>query len=584
MVFCPDEVLKKLWRRYQRFPEVTRQLHPMLLPAQVNYRDAAYQVHPADNYTEFKLWFEGKPTEHEATEFLSCYFAGRAMNMIDVGANAGLFSLPIANAAAPGSAFYLFEPNPIFQGRIRRNIELNSTQGVAVCEFALGDREHLASLYLPRHANYGEARLEVAYRNSRQEAIPVPVKTLPDQVQLLGLERIDLLKVDVEGFEDRVIVPLLRDSTAPRPELIYFEDAHQRLWQYDLPDELEQAGYRMRARFGPNALFFNCANDEQSQNPDPPSEAATEIRLAIVVCTHNQPGDMVPTLTSLGQLTLPVASLCEVVIVNNASEPVEPGEFQRHVRTLRTTVLHEPKPGLSKARNTAAARIDADYLIFTDDDVTVPADWLVKYVKGFRRHPDAAFFGGDIVPAFPGADPSWGHALSTAAGSCFARFRVGPHDRTINAGSAAALYPFGANMAFRVDALRDLRFDETLGRQPDGVVLSGEETGLIADMVAAGHTGQLVSHNPVTHLISPSRQTLDYVRRYYHGQGWLQASRAVQSGGRSTLPDRVLSPVMANLFRLLKTVAGVMPASTPAVWIERQYGHFSGRTDVYRNR
>ncbi len=305
------------------------------------------------------------------------------------------------------------------------------------------------------------------------------------------------------------------------------------------------------------------------------------MRIAILVCTRNQPRDMVQTLTSIGQLALPADATCEFFVVNNARKPVCASEFECHVKTLTTTVLHQPTPGLSIARNSGVAAVDADYVIFTDDDVTVPADWLANYAKAFRRHPDAAFFGADIMPVFPGADSAWAHALATAAGSCFARFQVGPHDVPIDANSRAARHPFGANMAFRVDALRRFSFDESLGRQPDGMVLSGEETGLIADMVAAGHVGCLIAGNPVNHHISPSRQTLDYVRRYYHGQGWLQARNTMKSAGPTARLDRTLSPAATYLFRLLRAVARVLPAKTPTVWLERQHGHFSGRTAAF---
>lgn len=308
------------------------------------------------------------------------------------------------------------------------------------------------------------------------------------------------------------------------------------------------------------------------------------MRIAILVCTRSQPRDMVQTLTSLGQLAMPAASTCDLIIVNNAPEPVSASEFESHVKTLKTTVLHEPMPGLSRARNTGVAELDADYVIFTDDDVTVPADWLAAYARAFRRYPQAAFFGSDIIPVFPGADSTWAHALAAAAGSCFARFQVGPHDKPIDANSRAALHPFGANMAFRVDALRRFSFDESLGRQPDGLVLSGEETGLVADMVAAGHVGCLIAGNPVNHRISASRQTLEYVRRYYHGQGWLQARNAIKSGGWTARLDRILSRVAVDLFWMLRAGARMLPAKTPAVWLERQHGHFSGRVAAFRNR
>ncbi|MEO1160031.1 MAG: glycosyltransferase, partial [Pseudomonadota bacterium] len=238
---------------------------------------------------------------------------------------------------------------------------------------------------------------------------------------------------------------------------------------------------------------------------------------------------------------------------------------------------------LSIARNTGVSQTDADYVIFTDDDVTVPVDWLARYAAAFRRYPDAAFFGSDIAPVFADADASWAQALYRSAGSCFARFRVGPRDMKIDTQTGSGLYPFGANMAFRLDVLRKFRFDESLGRQPDGLVLSGEETRLIGEMVAAGHCGYLIAENPVSHCIAPSRQTLEYVRQYYYGQGWLQASTAARTRKWTVRADRILSPAVAYLFRQVRTAAGSLPGKTLSVWVERQFGHFSGRTAAFRN-
>jgi hypothetical protein len=307
------------------------------------------------------------------------------------------------------------------------------------------------------------------------------------------------------------------------------------------------------------------------------------MRIAILVCTSNQPGAMVQTLTSIADLAIPASSFCTFIIVNNSVKRMAPGDFEIHVKALPTKVVNEPSPGLSIARNTGISSVEADYVIFTDDDVTVPSNWVSTYEAAFRRYPDAVFFGSDIAPVFLETDGSWAQAFSTAAGSCFARFQVGPHDRKIDATTRSALYPFGANMAFRVDALRQFRFDENLGRQPDGMVLSGEETKLIAEMIAAGHVGYLISDNPVNHRITPSRQTLEYVAQYYYGQGWQQASNVRKSGKWTGLPDRVLSPVAACLFRWARTVASVLPTKTLRVWFERQHGHFSGRTAALRN-
>ena len=63
--------------------------------------------------------------------------------------------------------------------------------------------------------------------------IDVPVVPLPDLAERHGIAEIDLLKVDVEGLEDRVILPALSasDLTVRR---IYFEDSHSEHWAEDV--------------------------------------------------------------------------------------------------------------------------------------------------------------------------------------------------------------------------------------------------------------------------------------------------------------------------------------------------------------
>lgn len=299
--------------------------------------------------------------------------------------------------------------------------------------------------------------------------------------------------------------------------------------------------------------------------------------VTILICTRDNTASLERTLSSIAAQTVAADISWRVVVVNNASSDDTSRRLQAFAKTVDLQVIDEARPGLSIARNTGVAQARSDYIIFTDDDVTVPADWVGAYAAAFRRYPDAAFFGGDIDPVFPGADAARARALTAAAGSCFARFQAGPHDTRIDAASNPKLYPFGANMAFRADALKQFRFAESLGRRPDGLVLSGEETGLIADMVASGHVGYLVADNPVQHWIAPSRQTRDYVRQYYYGQGWQQASVAATSATWTSQLDRTLSPVIVHLFTLARLVVRWVPIETVNIWIERQHGHFTGR-------
>jgi hypothetical protein len=58
-----------------------------------------------------------------------------------------------------------------------------------------------------------------------------------------------MLKIDIEGFEDRAMMPFLRD--APRsllPAAILIEDSHANNWASDLMAALTSAGYKITTR------------------------------------------------------------------------------------------------------------------------------------------------------------------------------------------------------------------------------------------------------------------------------------------------------------------------------------------------
>ena len=70
-----------------------------------------------------------------------------------------------------------------------------------------------------------------------------------------GISSIDVLKIDVEGAEDVVLVPFFRD--APRellPELVLIEDTRG-FWQTDVFALLEQHGYTVVARNRQNVAY-----------------------------------------------------------------------------------------------------------------------------------------------------------------------------------------------------------------------------------------------------------------------------------------------------------------------------------------
>lgn len=230
-----------------------RELRSNLPMTRMQYGDLDLMIAPSHNFTEFILWRRGRPPEHKATQHLRQFFADASPIIVDIGANAGIFSLPIIQASASEARLIAVEPNPEMVTRLRTNIALNGLTQVRVEELAVSDSPGEARLHFSPNGNPGEARLGLAF-TAEAGGIDVPVSTLPELAKRHDIAEIDLLKVDVEGMEDRVILPALREERL-KVDRIYFEDSHSEHWAQDVVSELREAGYREETRFGDNALY-----------------------------------------------------------------------------------------------------------------------------------------------------------------------------------------------------------------------------------------------------------------------------------------------------------------------------------------
>lgn len=111
---------------------------------------------------------------------------------MDVGAEAGPFSLPIANLGGPNTRTLMFEPNPEERRLIEQNIALNILKNVTVFDGAISDMETLGTLYLPVNGNLGKVRVQKG-----SKGVDVDVRPLADRRTEAGLTSVDFLKVDV---------------------------------------------------------------------------------------------------------------------------------------------------------------------------------------------------------------------------------------------------------------------------------------------------------------------------------------------------------------------------------------------------
>jgi FkbM family methyltransferase len=121
------------------------------------------------------------------------------MTIVDIGANQGIYTLLLSRLAAPAQVF-AFEPEPYLYQQLLENVRVNDVTNVVCQKLAIAD-DNESCLLRPGSLNTGDNRIVIA-EDARSEDISVKASTLDD---LFPDERIDLIKIDVQGFELHVL-------------------------------------------------------------------------------------------------------------------------------------------------------------------------------------------------------------------------------------------------------------------------------------------------------------------------------------------------------------------------------------------
>ena len=122
---------------------------------------------------------------------------------LDIGANVGILTLFAMSQSRSDARLLAFEPHPVTYRRLAFNLAQSPRQGVTAICTALGDQNGLARIA-------GEDLSLVSLRGAESaDAIEVRVRKLGDVLSEEGITHIDVLKIDVEGAEDKVLKSFL---------------------------------------------------------------------------------------------------------------------------------------------------------------------------------------------------------------------------------------------------------------------------------------------------------------------------------------------------------------------------------------
>ena len=219
----------------------------------------------------------------------------------------------------------------------------------------------------------------------------------------------------------------------------------------------------------PTTTLFDT-DSTQSEMPHP--------TVAVIVCTRDRPQALRACLHSLATIR---PSLAQLIVVDNGSNPTETAVITAE---FSGQLLHEPRPGLCRARNKGLAMAKAEVVAYLDDDVVVESGWLAALTAVYAQNEKAVGVMGLVLP----------RELETVDQNLFERALDGlgrGFERRVYRGAAvrraAPQVGVGANMSFRRRALQQAGgFDEAL--DPGSPALAGGDIDLFYRLLKANQT------------------------------------------------------------------------------------------------
>jgi hypothetical protein len=280
-----------------------------------------------------------------------------------------------------------------------------------------------------------------------------------------------------------------------------------------------------------------------------PASARQDIDISVVICTRNRAGPLGVLLESMTRLDIPAGLRWELLIVDNGSTDGTAAVVESFAARLPVRCVREDKAGLSNARNRGVAEALGRYICWTDDDVAIDGGWLAAYAAAFQAHPQAALFGGVIVPKLEGPTPPWFARLLDRwpISDIVAARDFGPEAVPLDFDTGRV--PWGANFAVRTAEQRRFAYDPNLGVSPDQR-RSGEETQMMFELLGSGAEGRWVPGARVFHLYPVKRQTMAYFHDHYFAIGetkaYLDRAHARHYMNRSGVRDAPPSPLLVS--------------------------------------
>jgi len=126
--------------------------------------------------------------------------------VIDVGANIGYFSLLAAKKIGPTGKIIAVEPLEQANNWLKKNFQINNFENCEVLEVAIGDKQGIMKMYKKSKSSEMAIMDPGISKTNLLVSGEIEIDTLDNIISKKKIDRVNLLKIDVEGFEYEMLL------------------------------------------------------------------------------------------------------------------------------------------------------------------------------------------------------------------------------------------------------------------------------------------------------------------------------------------------------------------------------------------
>jgi FkbM family methyltransferase len=220
-------------------------------PLDVQYQGASFRFYHQASATERGALFN-PDYNLEELDFLRAQTPTGGV-FVDVGANVGTYAMVLARHVGSRGQVIAVEPHPVTHARLAFNNAASGHHQVKLVAAAAGPCD--GELMIETDGdNLGASHIVTSEISGK--AIKVPSLRLRRILEEAGASRVDALKIDVEGFEDRVLTGFFMEAPPSLwPGAVVIEHLSKNQWLHDCIADMLARGYKQTGKTRSNTLL-----------------------------------------------------------------------------------------------------------------------------------------------------------------------------------------------------------------------------------------------------------------------------------------------------------------------------------------